>query len=415
MPLKEGCATDRLLTYVPKYGLANRILELQAALRVATLANRTLLLPQLLPSISFDRLFSTCSLRRHFCVIDLARNPLSNSTGKLDEVAGVSLHGERMSVFQGARVVLRDPPAEWAHKLRRVSTLDVGQFVEQRLHDEPLVLLLSTLHLLREPSSDCSRADVRLHCDHPGVGFWAPPPPHVIHFWRLLTPRATVTKRVRLIKKRFQTENSNVGSVGVHMRYADGSCEDRVAIWWGGKALDPPAPKCGKIPGCTTLDRSCCNFKLVPSDDPKSLRFPPYLYTRIQAYCESQLAQGELLNSLIAREKIGHAFLALDGQRVDLERQLMKNLKSAHVTVHVNPKLSTKVWSSKYSKAGWNATDIEDSLVDMFTLAETDLFVANPASSFSGCVRDIRAARRIRLGTTQMGLPPHDRKSLHAF
>lgn len=55
---------------------------------------------------------------------------------------------------------------------------------------------------------------------------------------------------------------------------------------------------------------------------------------------------------------------------------------------------------------------MRDSLVEMFALAKMDLFVANPGSSFSGCVRDIRAAERMPLASTQMGVPPHDEKTL---
>ena len=47
-------------------------------------------------------------------------------------------------------------------------------------------------------------------------------------------------------------------------------------------------------------------------------------------------------------------------------------------------------------------------LVDMFVLADSEVFVANPASSYSGCVRDIRAARGRPLASTQVGIPPHD-------
>ena len=57
---------------------------------------------------------------------------------------------------------------------------------------------------------------------------------------------------------------------------------------------------------------------------------------------------------------------------------------------------------------------VEDALVDMYVLAEAEAFVANPASSFSGCVRDIRAARGRSLASTQVGVPPHDARAWKA-
>ena len=42
------CSSDRLLAFEARFGLSNRLLELQTALRIAQLSNRTLLLPALL-------------------------------------------------------------------------------------------------------------------------------------------------------------------------------------------------------------------------------------------------------------------------------------------------------------------------------------------------------------------------------
>eukprot|EP00966_Prymnesium_polylepis_P055988 1295585-Prymnesium_polylepis.1 len=58
------CIRDSFLGYVPRYGLANRLVELQAALRVAHLANRTLLLPEMLPGLRWHQAFAVCALYR---------------------------------------------------------------------------------------------------------------------------------------------------------------------------------------------------------------------------------------------------------------------------------------------------------------------------------------------------------------
>lgn len=80
-------------------------------------------------------------------------------------------------------------------------------------------------------------------------------------------------------------------------------------------------------------------------------------------------------------------------------------------------KQTTKVWSSKYhasasKKPEWGLAEVIDALADMYILAEATLLVANPASSFSGCIRDIRTAMGHALSSTQVGIPPHDDFSL---
>ena len=56
------CGSDRLLAFEARFGLSNRLLELQTALRIAQLSNRTLLLPALLPGIEWDEAFDTTGL-----------------------------------------------------------------------------------------------------------------------------------------------------------------------------------------------------------------------------------------------------------------------------------------------------------------------------------------------------------------
>eukprot|EP00322_Chrysochromulina_rotalis_P004940 CAMPEP_0115873446 /NCGR_PEP_ID=MMETSP0287-20121206/23998_1 /TAXON_ID=412157 /ORGANISM="Chrysochromulina rotalis, Strain UIO044" /LENGTH=111 /DNA_ID=CAMNT_0003328503 /DNA_START=200 /DNA_END=535 /DNA_ORIENTATION=+ len=92
----------------------------------------------------------------------------------------------------------------------------------------------------------------------------------------------------------------------------------------------------------------------------------------------------------------------------------MAALRAAGIRVSNATRHSSKVWSSSYVNGrlagidSWTATEVGDALVDMFVLAEAHTFVANPASSFSGCVRDIRASHGLALETTLVGVPPHD-------
>ena len=70
MPLTRGRCSTSLLAYVPRWGLANRLIELQAAMRVAQLANRTLLLPEMLPGLHWHQAFAVCGLYRSRCLLE---------------------------------------------------------------------------------------------------------------------------------------------------------------------------------------------------------------------------------------------------------------------------------------------------------------------------------------------------------
>mmetsp|Transcript_3797 Transcript_3797/g.12112 ORF Transcript_3797/g.12112 Transcript_3797/m.12112 type:complete len:680 (-) Transcript_3797:1130-3169(-) len=92
---RAGCASVRgWLAYVPRYGLANRVIELQAAARVARLTNRSLLLPEMMPGLRWDAAFDTCAFRRQQCVLD--EGPAMRSEGELPlslVVPAVGIHG----------------------------------------------------------------------------------------------------------------------------------------------------------------------------------------------------------------------------------------------------------------------------------------------------------------------------------
>ena len=72
----RNCRPDRLLAYKARFGLSNRLLELQTALRVAVLTNRTLLLPSLLPGISWSDAFNLKGLTSKHCVVPEGSNCL---------------------------------------------------------------------------------------------------------------------------------------------------------------------------------------------------------------------------------------------------------------------------------------------------------------------------------------------------
>jgi len=74
----SSCRPDRLLAYKARFGLSNRLLELQTALRVAVLTNRTLLLPSLLPGISWSDAFNLKGLTSKHCVVPEGSNGLPN-------------------------------------------------------------------------------------------------------------------------------------------------------------------------------------------------------------------------------------------------------------------------------------------------------------------------------------------------
>uniref|UniRef100_A0A7S4J7U3 Uncharacterized protein n=1 Tax=Prymnesium polylepis TaxID=72548 RepID=A0A7S4J7U3_9EUKA len=99
-----------------------------------------------------------------------------------------------------------------------------------------------------------------------------------------------------------------------------------------------------------------------------------------------------------------------------MERQLVESLRGRGLEVLNDTRPTTKVWSSRYHHGAfartWGVQAVADALVDMRVLAEATLFVANPASTFSGCVRDMRAAAGRSLSSTQVGIPPHDETSL---
>lgn len=435
-----GCASvRRWLAYVPRYGLANRVLELQAAARVARLTNRSLLLPEMMPGIRWDAAFDTCAFRQQQCVVDEELGMRARALPSSLVVPAVGIHGhagQQARHFYGRPLAVHFVPRElWKPNGRGMSTFELAQHTSAAHADAPLVVLLSVLHLRRAWSRACTGA-VRVHCDTPGVGFWAPPPRHVLRFWRQMTPRATIATRVRRAVRAIssmaphaaaspfagEASAALVGAVpgvsnrrrhgflGVHMRHADGSCEDRVQIWWAGKRIEPPKPRCGLVDGCTTLDHRCCDFTLVP--DPTVTRaFPTPVAQDAARHCESQLADGRLVLQLARRDRMDTVFVAGDGQRPDLERALSGALARAGVRVvdNVTRTSSAKVWSSHYATArnGWTISDVEDALVDMFVLSHAHTFVANPASSFSGCVRDIRAAYDHALESTIVGVPPH--------
>jgi hypothetical protein len=199
------------------------------------------------------------------------------------------------------------------------------------------------------------------------------------------------------------------------MRNADGSCPTRVAVWYGGMRMVPPHPRCGKVPGCTSLDSACCDFSLVRDTQGDAKRFPPAVLREVRGYCEEELADARLLSRLAAQGGLRRVYVGADGQRPDLERQLDAALRARGLRVlNESRPPPPRVWSSQYTRTGWRLADVEGALADMFLLAEAEVFVANPASSFSGCVRDIRAARGRLLASTQVGIPPHDARAWRA-
>ena len=398
------CSSDRLLAFEARFGLSNRLLELQTALRIAQLSNRTLLLPALLPGIEWDEAFDTTGLMTKHCV---AREGKVAPRAAHRAVA-VRLPDDRrkMKSYLGLPVTV----ATLAAPRDGEGGLDTRGVAAQLAHahaDEPLVVLLSTLHVLREPSAACASRHVRQHCTRPGVGFWAPPPPFVRRFWRsLLLPSAAVARHARRVTRALRAlprdaaagtgaadtdaggvatrEGGVDGYLGVHMRNADGSCPTRVAMWYGGMRMVPPQPRCGKVPGCTSLDTTCCDFTLVRDTKGDANRFPPSVLREVRGYCEEELADARLLSRLAAQGGLRRVYVGADGQRPDLERQLDAALRARGLRVlNESRPPPPRVWSSQYTRTGWRLTDVEGALADMYVLAEAEVFLANPASSLT--------------------------------
>ena len=406
VPTPAPSCSGRLLAFQARFGLSNRLLELQTALRVAVLSNRTLLLPTLLPGIEWDDAFDVSGLMGKHCV---AREGAVAPRAAHRAVA-LRLPGDRakMKSYLGLPVTVVTLAASGEGGL---DTRAVAAQLARAHADEPLVVLLSTLHVLREPSSACASGHVRQHCTWPGVGFWAPPPPFVRRFWRsLLLPSAAVARHTRRITRALARQGS--GFVGVHMRNADGSCSTRVQMWYGGMRMEPPRPRCGKVPGCTSLGTACCDFTMVRAEG--GSRFPPAVLREVSGYCEEELADARLVSRLAAQGGLTRVYVGADGQRPDLERQLDAALRAKGLHAFNESRAPPRVWSSKYTRTGWHLADVAAALADMYVLAEAEVFVANPASSFSGCVRDIRAARGRQLASTQVGIPPHDARAWRA-
>merc|ERR1711871_1782003 len=83
-------------------------------------------------------------------------------------------------------------------------------------------------------------------------------------------------------------------------------------------------PKCGKIAGCTSLDESCCDFRLVA--DPQAHRFSEARVHEIRSHCEEALATGELLRSHAKDMGASRVFVAADGQYPKLEARLLLSM-----------------------------------------------------------------------------------------
>ena len=410
----SSCRPDRLLAYKARFGLSNRLLELQTALRVAVLTNRTLLLPSLLPGISWSDAFNLKGLTSKHCVVPEGSNGLPNVRNAL----ALKLPKEHTSMrsYFGLPVTTRTLAGIGEDG---IDTRGVATHVARAFADTPVVILLSTLHVKREPSAAaCESERIRPHCMRPGVSFWAPPPPFLRRFWRsLVLPSAVVSQRARQITRALRSPIGTAGVqerfMGIHMRNADGSCPTRVQMWYGGMQLQPEIPRCGKIPGCTSLDTSCCDFTLVPQ--PGGNRFSAALLHEVRGYCEEDLADANLASRLASERGLARVYVGADGQRPDLEQRLVVSLAASGFvplhTLNASQRPRSRVWSSKNARRGWRLSDVEDALVDMYVLAEAEAFVANPASSFSGCVRDIRAARGRSLASTQVGVPPHDARA----
>ena len=194
------CSSDRLLAFDARFGLSNRLLELQTALRVAQLTNRTLLLPALLPGIEWHEAFDVSGLMSKHCV---AREGKVAPRAARRAVA-LRLPDERrkMKSYLGLPVTVATLVTSGE------SGLDTRGVAAQLAHahaDEPLVVLLSTLHVRREPSAACASGPVRQHCKRPGVGFWETPPPFVRRFWRsLLLQIAAVARHVARARRAMQ-------------------------------------------------------------------------------------------------------------------------------------------------------------------------------------------------------------------
>ena len=177
----------------------------------------------------------------------------------------------------------------------------------------------------------------------------------------------------------------------------------------------PPQPRCGRVPGCTSLDTTCCDFTLVRDTRGDAGRFPPAVQREVRGYCEEELADARLISRLAAQGGLRRIYVGADGQRPDLEQQLDAALRARGLRVlNESRPPPPRVWSSQYTRTGWRLADVEGALADMYVLAEAEVFVANPASSFSGCVRDIRAARGRQLASTQVGISPHDARAWRA-
>ena len=180
--------------------------------------------------------------------------------------------------------------------------------------------------------------------------------------------------------------------VGVNLRHADGSCEDRVSIWWGGKRLFPARPVCGKVAGCTSLDHACCEYTLVP-DPLRRADANEQVERSALGFCEAALSDGRLLTSLARSTAVQDAFVAADGQQPQLERRLTAALQATGIRVWNATRHSSKVWSSSFVNGrhdgsdSWTSTEVADALVDMFALARlTPSWATPPPRSRAACV-----------------------------
>ena len=141
---RRPCRSDRLLAYQARFGLSNRLLEVQTALRVAQLSNRTLLLPALLAGIQWDDAFDVSGLMSRHCVVREGKRAPSAA----HRAVALKLPGEhsKMRSFLGLPV----------HELTisgagdGIDTRGLAAHMAREHADEPLVVLLSTLHVLRE-------------------------------------------------------------------------------------------------------------------------------------------------------------------------------------------------------------------------------------------------------------------------
>ena len=158
------CRSDRLLAFQARFGLSNRLLELQTALRIAQLSNRTLLLPELLPGIQWDAAFDVSGLMSKHCVV--REGKVAPTEARRTVALRLPDDSVKMRFYLGL------PVNTATLATGSEGSLDTRGVAVQLAHayaDEPLVVLLSTLHVLRQAQSALARSSLEQEPTTPGA------------------------------------------------------------------------------------------------------------------------------------------------------------------------------------------------------------------------------------------------------